>query len=95
MPVSRIPPAAPTARFSVSESVAFFVAILDMCFFGLLSSNKLPRLRCVSVSALQITKIYVEKERKRAFLRLSGCEYSDSSKRTCDSVRVRRNKFLL
>ena len=27
MPVSRIPPAAPTARFSVSDSVAFFVAM--------------------------------------------------------------------
>ena len=27
MPVSRIPPRAPTARFSVSDSVAFFVAM--------------------------------------------------------------------
>ena len=96
MPVSRIPPAAPTARFSMSESVAFFVAILDMCFLDYsFFSNKLPRLRFVwaSISALQITKIYMEKERKRAFLRVSGCKCSDSPRRTCDAVWVRRNNL--
>jgi len=50
MPVSRIPPAAPTARFSASESVAFFVAILDMCFFGLLSLTNSPAAVCLSFS---------------------------------------------
>ena len=44
MPVSRIPPRAPTARFSVSDSVAFFVAMFlfyaRVDIGGLLFCNK-------------------------------------------------------
>jgi hypothetical protein len=73
MPVSRIPPAAPTARFSVSESVALFVAILDMCFFGLLSSNKLPAVCVVFELQFRLCKLQRYMWRKRERERFCDC----------------------
>ena len=91
MPVSRIPPRAPTARFSVSDSVAFFVAMflfyesrywVDYSFVTN-KKNKQTLFACVCVLVerrfriLQITKIYAE----------SVCV----NKRALERVRVRRN----
>ena len=105
MPVSRIPPRAPTARFSVSDSVAFFVAMFlfyaRVDIGGLLFCNKQEKQTnsfclCVRFGRASISDFANYKDI------CSVCVCVCVSKRALERVRVRRNcddvsseKFLL